>query len=141
VSDYCKAQFFNEWNHLLAYQAKIQVKEMTFTMLLQMIDFAYINIVNWSQIHDFENNNEIAKKLNKLLNLLQIINMWLLKILHTMIESKIIDNVIIDVRSDNVEFELIWNIAKNVNAWSLTSHCNAFIANSLNFMKTARSQD
>ncbi len=34
----------------------------------------YIDIVNWSQIHDFKNNDEIAKKLNKLLNLLQIIN-------------------------------------------------------------------
>ncbi len=108
-------------------------------MLLQMIDFAYIDIVNWSQIHDFENNDEIMKKLNELLNLLQITDMWLLKILHTMIESKIINNAITDVRSNNVE--LIQNITKNVNAWSLTSHCNAFIVNSLSFVKTARSQD
>ncbi len=57
-----------------------------------MIDFAYINIVDWSQIHDFKNNNEITKKLNELLNLLQTINMWLLKILHTMTENKIIKN-------------------------------------------------
>ncbi len=104
-----------------------------------MIDFTYIDIVNWSQIHDFNNNNEIAKKLNELLNLLQMTNMWLLEILHIMIESKIINNVIIDVRSNNVES--IWNIAKNVNAWSLTSYCNAFIANSSSFVKTARSQD
>ena len=55
-----------------------------------MIDFAYINIVDWSQIHDFKNNDEITKKLNELLNLLQTINMWLLKILHTMTENKII---------------------------------------------------
>ncbi len=106
-------------------------------MLLQMIDFAYIDIVNWSQIHDFENNNEIMKKLNELLNLLQMIDMWLLKILHIMIKSKIIDNATTDIRSNNVES--IWNIAKNVNAWSLTSHCNAFIANSSDFVKTARS--
>ncbi len=65
---------------------------MTFTTRLQMIDFAYIDIVNWSQIHDFKNNDEITKKLNKLLNLLQTINMWLLKILHTMTENKIIEN-------------------------------------------------
>ncbi len=83
-------------------------------MLLQMINFAYINIVNWSQIYDFENNDEIMKKLNELLNLLQTINMWLLEILHTMIKSKIIDNVITDVRSDNVES--IQDITKNVNA-------------------------
>ena len=108
-------------------------------MLSQMIDFAYIDIVNWSQIHDFENNDEIMKKLNELLNLLQIINMWLLEILHTIIESKIINNASTDVRSDNVE--LIQDIAKNVNAWSLTSHYNVFIANSSNFVKTARSQD
>ncbi len=108
-------------------------------MLLQIIDFAYINIIKWSQIHDFKNNDEIMKKLNELLNLLQMINMWLLKILHTIIKSKIINNVITDVRSDNVE--LIWNIAKNVNAWSLTSYCNAFIVNSLSFVKIARSQD
>ncbi len=79
-----------------------------------MINFAYIDIVNWSQIHDFENNDKIAKKLNELLNLLQMTDMWLLEILHTMIESKIIDNVTTDVRSNNVE--LIQNIAKNVNA-------------------------
>ena len=83
-------------------------------MLLQMINFAYIDIVNWSQIHDFENNDKIAKKLNELLNLLQMTDMWLLEILHTIIESKIIDNVTTDVRSNNVE--LIQNIAKNVNA-------------------------
>jgi len=93
VSDYCKAQFFNEWDHLLAHQAKIQVKEMIFTMLSQMINFAYIDIVNWSQIHDFENNNEITKKLDELLNLLQMTDMWLLEILHTMTENKIIKNV------------------------------------------------
>ncbi len=58
-----------------------------------MIDFAYIDIVNWSQIHDFENNDEITKKLDELLNLLQITNMWLLKILHIMTENKIIENV------------------------------------------------
>ncbi len=58
-----------------------------------MIDFAYINIVNWSQIHNFENNDEIMKQLNELLNLLQTTNMWLLKILHTMTENKIIKNV------------------------------------------------
>ncbi len=139
MSDYCKAQFFNEWNHLLAHQAKIQVKKMTFMMLLQMIDFVYINIVNWSQIHDFKNNDEITKKLDELLNLLHTTDMWLLEILCIMIKSKIIDNAIIDIRSDNVE--LIWNITKNVNTWSLISHCNAFIANSSSFVKTARSQD
>ncbi len=58
-----------------------------------MIDFAYIDIVNWSQIHDFENNDEIMKQLDELLNLLQITNMWLLEILHTMTENKMIENV------------------------------------------------
>ncbi len=72
-------------------------------MLLQMIDFMYIDIVDWSQIHDFKNNDEIAKKLNELLNLLQMIDMWLLEILHTMIESKIINNAATDVKSNNIE--------------------------------------
>ncbi len=65
---------------------------MTFTTRSQMIDFAYIDIVNWSQIHDFKNNDEITKQLNELLNLLQTTNMWLLEILHTMTENKIIKN-------------------------------------------------
>ncbi len=65
---------------------------MTFTTRLQMIDFAYIDIVDWSQIHDFENNDKITKKLDELLNLLQTTDMWLLKILHTMTENKIIEN-------------------------------------------------
>ncbi len=138
MSNYCKVQFSDEWDYLLAHQAKIQVKEMTFMMLSQMIDFAYIDIVDWPQIHDFENNDEITKKLDELLNLLQTTDMWLLEILHIMIKSKIINNVITDVRSDNVK--LIQDIAKNVNAWNLTSHCNVFIANSSSFMKAARSQ-
>ncbi len=58
-----------------------------------MINFAYIDIVNWSQIHNFENNNEITKKLDELLNLLQMTDMWLLEILHIMTENKIIKNV------------------------------------------------
>jgi len=65
---------------------------MTFTTRSQMIDFAYIDIVNWSQIHDFKNNNEITKQLDELLNLLQTTDMWLLEILHTMTENKIIEN-------------------------------------------------
>ena len=52
-----------------------------------MIDFAYIDIVNWSQIHDFENNDKIAKKLDEFLNLLQMTDMWLLEILHTMTKN------------------------------------------------------
>ena len=48
---------------------------MIFTTHLQMIDFAYIDIINWSQSHDFENNDEITKQLNKLLNLLQMTDM------------------------------------------------------------------
>ncbi len=35
--------------------------------------------------------------------------------------------------------KLIRDIIKNVNASSLTSHCDAFIANNLSFIKTARS--
>ncbi len=66
---------------------------MIFTTHSQIIDFAYIDIVNWSQIHDFENNDEIMKQLDELLNLLQITNMWLLEILHTMTENKMIENV------------------------------------------------
>ncbi len=31
------------------------------------------------------------------------------------------------------------DIVKNVNALSLTSYCDAFIANNLSFVKTARS--
>ncbi len=65
---------------------------MTFTTRSQMIDFTYIDIVNWSQIHDFKNNNEITKQLDELLNLLQTTDMWLLEILHTMTENKIIEN-------------------------------------------------
>jgi len=48
---------------------------MTFTTRSQMIDFAYIDIVDLSQIHDFKNNDEIMKQLNELLNLLQMTDM------------------------------------------------------------------
>ncbi len=138
VSEYCKAQFSGEWGRLFAHQAKIQVKEMTFTTLSQMIDFAYTGIVDWPQVHDSENNDEIAKKLDELLDLLQATDMWLLETLHTMTEDKIIDNAATYVRPDNVES--VRDIAKDANASSLTSHCDAFIADNSGFVEAARSQ-
>lgn len=139
VSDYCKAQFSGEWGSLLAHQAKIQVKEMTFTALSQMIDFAYTGTVDWPEVHDLENNDEIAKKLDELLDLLQATDMWLLKTLHAMTEDKIIDNAATYVRPDNVES--VRDIAKDANASNLTSHCNAFIADNSGFVEAARSQE
>lgn len=139
VSDHCKAQFSGEWGLLLAHQARIQVKDMTFTALSQMVDFAYTGTVDWPQVQDSGNNDEIAKKLDELLDLLQATDMWLLETLHTMTEDKIIDNAETYVRPDNVES--VRDIAKDANASSLTSHCDAFIAHNRGFVEAARNQE
>ncbi len=139
VSEYCKAQFSGEWGLLLARQAKVKIEDMRFTTLSQMVDFAYTGTVDWPQVQDPGNNDEIAKKLDELLDLLQATDMWLLETLHTMTENKLIDDAATYVRPDNVES--VRDIAKDANAPSLVSHCDAFIAGNPEFVEAARNQE
>ena len=139
VSDYCRAQFSGEWGRLLANQVKIHIEDMRFVTLSQMVDFAYMIKIDWPRVRDPGNNDEIAKVLDELLDLLQATDMWLLEMLHTMTENEIIDNARIYIRPDNVES--VRDIAKDANASGLVSHCDMFIADNASFVAAMRDQE
>ena len=133
VSDYCKAQFSGEWGDSLAHRATIHIKDMRFLTLSQMVDFAYTGTVDWPQVQDTGDKDEIANKLDELLDLLQGTDRWLMKTLHTMTEDVILGKAAILVRADNVES--VRDIAKDTNAQNLVSHCDEFIALNADFVE------
>lgn len=136
VSEYCRAQFSGEWGLVLSRQAKIQIPDMTFATLSQMVDFAYTSKIDWPKVQDPGNNDEIAKALDELLDLLQATDMWLLGRLHTMTENEVIDNAKIYIRPDNVES--VREIAKDANALGLVGHCDTFIKDNASFVAAMR---
>ncbi len=74
-----------------------------------MTDDTYIDIVDWFKVHCYKNNDEIAKKLKKILNLLHATDKWLLELLNIMIKIKIIENVTTWIRSDWTSWiEILW---------------------------------
>ena len=139
VSGYCRAQFSGQWGHLLASHVKIQIEDIRYVTLSQMVDFAYTSKIDWPRVRDPANNDEIAKVLDELLDLLQATDMWLLKTLHTMTENEIIDNARIYIRPDNVES--VRDIAKDANASGLVTHCNTFIGDNASFVAAMRDQE
>ena len=139
VSDYCRAQFSGEWGLLLTRQAKIQIEDMSFMTLSQMVDFAYTSKIEWPRVQDPGNNDEIAMVLDELLDLLQATDMWFIQTLHTMTENTIIDNAAVYIRPDNVES--VRDVAKEANASGLVSHCDTFIADNLSFVEAMRGQE
>ena len=136
VSGYCRAQFSGEWGLILSSQAKIQIPDMRFATLSQMVDFAYTSKIDWPKVEDPADTDEVAKALDELLDLLQATDMWLLAILHIMTENEIIDNATIYIRPDNVES--VREIAKDANALGLVGHCDTFVKDNASFVAAMR---
>lgn len=90
VSDYCKAQFAGVWGRLLEPQTKIQLQDMTFKALSQMVDYAYTGEVELP-MHEPRNNDELALQLDECLELLEGANRWLIGRVHTLAEEHILN--------------------------------------------------
>lgn len=86
VSAYCQAQFSGEWGRSLQQVTKIRLEDIKYKTLSQMVDFAYSGEINWPTLTDRTNNEEIAEKLDELLDLLQATDMWFLTRLHDITE-------------------------------------------------------
>ena len=93
VSEYCGAQFTGAWGQLPRDKTEvIKLDDIKFKALSQMVDFAYTGEVHFSVVMDRSNNDEIAERLDELLDLLRGTDRWLLGYLHQLTEDHIIDN-------------------------------------------------
>jgi hypothetical protein len=93
VSRYCKSQFTGEWGRLLSEQTRtIHITDIKFKTLSQMVDFAYTGEIEIEQVMDRTNNDEIAERLDDLLDLLRSTDMWILEYLHQLVEDQVIDH-------------------------------------------------
>lgn len=92
VSSYCEAQFLGEWGRILQHPAKIMIRDMRFRTLCQMVDFAYMGVVEWANVQDPNDNDEVATKLDELLDLLQGTDRWFLGRLHEKAEDHIMSH-------------------------------------------------
>lgn len=90
VSDYCKAQFAGGWGLLLKPQIKIQLEDMTFKALSQMVDYAYTGEVILP-MNEPEDNEELAAQLDECLELLEGANRWLIDRVHILAEEHILN--------------------------------------------------
>lgn len=90
VSDYCKAQFAGGWGRLLKPQIKIQLEDMTFKALSQMVDYAYTGEVVLP-MKEPEDNEELATQLDECLELLEGANRWLIDRVHILAEEHILN--------------------------------------------------
>lgn len=90
VSDYCKAQFAGVWGGRLKPQVKIQLEDMTFKALSQIVDYAYTGQVELP-IHEPKDNEELATQLDECLELLEGANRWFIERLHALAEEHIIN--------------------------------------------------
>ncbi len=62
VSKYCKSQFTGEWGEILRSKSMtIQVADIKFKTLSHMVDFAYTGEIEFDQVKDRSNNEEIAE--------------------------------------------------------------------------------
>lgn len=90
VSDYCKAQFAGGWGLLLKPQITIQLEDMTFKALSQMVDYAYTGEVILP-MNEPEDNEELAAQLDECLELLEGANRWLIERVHILAEEHILN--------------------------------------------------
>lgn len=93
VSEYCRAQFTGDWGQLLGDKTVvIELDDIKFKALCQMVDFAYTGEMEFRMVTDRANNDEIAERLDELLDLLRSTDRWILTYLHQLTEDHVIDH-------------------------------------------------
>ncbi len=129
VSDFCKAQFAGPWGRLLEEKATIPLPDITFHSLSQMVDFAYTGDVEWPELKDSSDNEEVQDRLTELLDMLDATNMWLLNRLHDMTQDFLLCEAYCQdyIRVDTVY--AVMERAESARAPRLVAYCEEFLAN------------
>lgn len=136
VSAYCEAQFSGAWGHVLSQQPTIVLQDLKASTVKSMVDFAYGITVVWPHLPAEPSNDQIADRVDELLDLLQGTDMWLMKGLHDITEQYFFDQFDVLVRPDNVE--RVKEEASAGNAHHLEKTCADYIEDNLRFVKMFR---
>lgn len=136
VSAYCEAQLSGAWGRLLSEQPTILIEDLKASTVKSMVDFAYGITVIWPHLPARPSNDQIADRVDELLDLLQGADMWLMRGLHSVTEQHFIDHSNVLVRPDNVE--RVKEEASAGNAHHLAKTCADYIEDNLEFVKRFR---
>ncbi|KAL8724778.1 MAG: hypothetical protein Q9166_007756 [cf. Caloplaca sp. 2 TL-2023] len=136
ASAYCRSQFVGEWGALLGAKPTICIEDLTFKTLSHIVDFAYTGEVSWPILGNADDVNEVADKLDELLDLLRGADMWLMEMLHEHAERYLLDKSETYVRPDNVDS--VKELSEIANAKQLVRHCEEFIRDNAQFVQDCR---
>ena len=125
VSAYCKAQFSGEWGQLLAQSGNTTINlDIKHQSLARMVDFAYDGTVKWTPLPGEASNDQVADRLDEVLDLLQCADMWLVPHLHKITETYLLRHFATLVRIDNVE--AVREEAVKGRAFMVVRECEVF---------------
>ena len=128
VSAYCKAQFSGEWGSILALSGNntIPVEGVKYQTLSRIVDYAYDGTVIWTPLPDERTWDQIADRLDEILDLLQVADMWFMPHLKTITENHLLtpENFKLYVRIDNVE--PVMKRASKIRAKKLVDLCELY---------------
>ncbi|KAL8682796.1 MAG: hypothetical protein Q9186_001218 [Xanthomendoza sp. 1 TL-2023] len=136
ASEYCRCQFLGDWGQLLGPKPTIAIENLTAKTLQYIIDFAYTGEVSWPSLDNTADFNEVADKLDEVLDLLRGADMWLMEALHDLTEQHLLETSETYVRPDNVDS--VKELAEEARARHLVKHCEEFIAKNAEFVQDCR---
>ncbi|KAL8918087.1 MAG: hypothetical protein Q9172_005575 [Xanthocarpia lactea] len=136
VSEKCQRQFMGEWSGLLGSKPIILIEDMTAKTLERIVAFAYTGEVNWPVLANAEDNDEVADKLDELLDLLRGADRWVMEALHDLTERHLLSTSQVFVRPDNVDD--VKEAAAEARAKRLVSFCEHFIRLNAQFVQDCR---
>ena len=131
TSELCKSHFAGQWGQLTQNQEKLVIpfeyglrKVLT---LSTMLDFAYGGRYVGPQLKNNEDTEEIADRLDEMLDLLVCADSWQMIGLRDQVEDFLTEqgNATIYRRADNVES--VEEIAGKANATRLVRHCHDYM--------------
>ena len=131
VSEMCKAHFLGDWLHAteISYGEKEGVTAVFLShhTLSRMVDYAYANNIDWTDMQVSETDNQDGKdrKLELLLDLHAGADFWRMPGLMSEVEAKIVDSAEQLITIANV-FE-VQERAVQVRAFLIATYCRDFI--------------
>ncbi|KAL8669926.1 MAG: hypothetical protein Q9168_005506 [Polycauliona sp. 1 TL-2023] len=136
VSEKCQRQLLGAWGELISNQSTIKTEDLTAKTLQYIVDFAYTGEVNWPVLRNAEDIDEVADKLDELLDLLRGADKWVVEALHDLTERYLLDQAETYVRPDNVDS--VKEAAEEAQAKHLVKHCEEYIRANSQFVQDCR---
>ncbi|KAL8785541.1 MAG: hypothetical protein Q9213_003289 [Squamulea squamosa] len=136
ASEYCQRQLLGNWGELLDSKAIVRIEGMTRKTLHHIIDFVYTGDVSWPVLDNAEDINEVADKLDELLDLLRGADRWFINTLHELTERHLVARFDSYIRPDNVES--VRDLVDEAQAKHLLQICKDYIQANAQFIKDCR---